>query len=97
MRNFEEIKSVLSAHKDELKEKYGIDQIGLFGSYTKENQKINSDIDILVDFKKVIDLLTFVHVKNYLSELLNINVDLVMRKALKPNIGAKILKETVYI
>lgn len=97
MRKLDELKKILQDHKDELKDKYGVNEIGFFGSYTKEKQKETSDIDILVEFQKSIDLLTFVRLKNYLSELLDVNVDLVMKKALKPNIGKRILREVTYI
>jgi len=46
-----------------------------------------------LSYKKAVDLLTFVNLKNHLSDLLNTNVDLVMKKALKPGIGQRILKE----
>lgn len=97
MKKVEELKSILKDKKAFLKEEYGVIEIGLFGSYTKGNQKKTSDIDILVEFEKTIDLLTFVHLKNYLSDLLGVNVDLVTKKALKPKIGERILSETVYI
>lgn len=62
----------------------------------KEQTEI-SDIDILVEFEKPIGLLEFVRVKNYLSDLLDMNVDLVMKRALKPRIGQHILSEVVYV
>ena len=97
MKKLEELKKVLQKHKDVLKCEYAVNEIGIFGSYTKEEQIETSDIDILVDFQKAIDLLTFVHLKNHLSKLLNVNVDLVMKKALKPNIGKRILRDVIYI
>ncbi len=97
MKKLEELRTILQYHKEDLKDEYAVNEIGIFGSYTKEEQIETSDIDILVDFQKAIDLLTFVHLKNHLSGLLNVNVDLVMKKALKPNIGQRILKEVVYI
>lgn len=97
MRKINELKKILQYHKGELKDKYKVDEIGIFGSYIKEEQKETSDIDILVGFEKPVDLFTFVRLKNHLSDLLNINVDLVMKKALKPNIGEKILREVLYI
>ena len=97
MKKLEELRTILLYHKEDLKDEYAVNEIGIFGSYTKEEQIETSDIDILVDFQKAIDLLTFVHLKNHLSGLLNVNVDLVMKKALKPNIGQRILKEVVYI
>ncbi len=97
MKKLEELRTILQYHKEDLKDEYAVNEIGIFGSYTKEEQIETSDIDILVDFQKAIDLLTFVHLKNHLSKLLNVNVDLVMKKALKPNIGQRILKDVIYI
>jgi predicted nucleotidyltransferase len=97
MKDIEEIKKIIHEHKDEFNKEYGVSAIGVFGSYSKDKQKKTSDIDILVEFQKPIDLFAFVNLKNHLSELIGINVDLVMKKALKPNIGKKILKEVVYI
>lgn len=97
MRDIEDLKEILREHKKKLEKEYGVKEIGVFGSYSKKQEKITSDIDVLVEFRQPIDLLTFVNLKNYLSDLLDINVDLVMKKALKPKIGERILKEVVYI
>ena len=97
MKKLNELKKILRDHKATLKDEFGVIEIGLFGSYTKGNQKKDSDVDILVEFEKAIDLFTYVHLKNHLSDLLGVNVDLVTKKALKPKIGERILNETVYI
>jgi predicted nucleotidyltransferase len=97
MKKVKEIKKILKDNKAVLKNEYGVIEIGLFGSYVKGNQKEASDVDILVEFEKAIDLFTFVHLKDHLSDLLGVNVDLVAKKALKPKIGERILSETVYI
>ena len=97
MKKVNELKKILQDHKATLKDEYSVIEIGLFGSYTKGNQKEASDVDILVEFEKTIDLFTFVQLKNYLSDLLGVDVDLVTKKALKPKIGERILSETVYI
>ena len=97
MKKLNELKKILQDQKSSLKDEYGVVEIGLFGSYTKGNQKKESDVDILVEFEKAIDLFTYVHLKNHLSDLLGLNVDLVAKKALKPKIGKRILSETVYI
>ena len=97
MKKVEEIKKIIKNHKNILKDDYGVTEIGLFGSYIKRNQGDTSDVDILVDFQEPIDLFTFVHLKNQLSELLGENVDLVTKKALKPKIGERILSEVIYI
>jgi len=65
----------------------------------REDQKKGSDIGILVEFypEPEIDLIKFVELEKFLSNLLGIKVDLVMKSALKPRIGKRILKEVVYI
>ncbi|MCH8956885.1 nucleotidyltransferase family protein [candidate division KSB1 bacterium] len=97
MTNLENVKKTLQGHKEELAQKYGVSEIGVFGSFVKNEQNDNSDVDILIEFDKAVDLLTFVNLKNYLSDLLNVNMDLVMKKALKPKIGQRILQEVVEI
>lgn len=69
----------------------------MFGSVVKNEQHETSDVDTLVEFDKAVDLFAFVNLKNHLSDLLSINVDLVMKKALKPKIGQRILQEVVKI
>jgi len=95
----DKIKRILKEHDSELREKYGIKEIGVFGSYMRGEQKKGSDIDILVEFypDAEMDLITFVELEEHLSDLLGVEVDLVMKSALKPRIGKHILKEVVYI
>jgi len=97
MTDIDSLRQVLKEHKMELEEEYGVSEIGVFGSWVEGNQRETSDIDILVEFKKTVDLFSFVHLKNHLSELLGANVDLVMKRALKPNIGKRILSQVVYV
>jgi predicted nucleotidyltransferase len=65
MKRVEEIKKILMDNKAVLKDEYGVIEIGLFGSYIKGNQKKASDVNILVEFEKAIDLFTFVQLKNH--------------------------------
>lgn len=97
MIDVETLRKTLQAHKEELNQKYGVKELGLFGSYVKNEQDETSDVDLLVEFDKAVDLFTFVNLKNYLSDLLNANVGLVMKKALKPKIGQRILQEVLEI
>ncbi len=97
MTDLERIKKTLNEHRGELEREYHVSNIGLFGSYVREDQDSESDLDILVEFSQPISLLRFVNLKRRLSEMLDIEVDLVMKKALKPRIGERILSEVVYI
>ncbi len=93
----EDIIRVLREHKEELAERYNVKEIGVFGSYVRGEQKGGSDVDILVEFYEVPSLLRFVNLENYLSDLLEMKVDLVMKKVLKRSIGEEILREVVTI
>lgn len=97
MRTFEEIKEILIKHKDEIRKKFKVREIGIFGSYVKKGQKRKSDIDILVEFEEPIGLFEFMDLEEYLGNLLGTKIDLVSKKALKPYIGKYILKEVVYL
>lgn len=81
----------------ELRERYGVRTVGLFGSYVRGQQRAKSDLDILVDFERIPTLLEFVQLERHLSERLGVPVDLVMQSALKPNIGRRILEEVVAV
>ena len=83
--------------KPEIEKNYFVKQIGVFGSYIRNEEKSGSDLDILVEFYKPIDIFKFIELERFLSQALNIKVDLVSKNALKPFIGRKILKELVYV
>lgn len=97
MKTFEEITEIIRRHKEDFREKFGVKEIGIFGSYVKGEQDADSDVDILVDFFKSTTLFKFAELENLLSDTLGKKVDLVMKKALKPRIGKHILDEVVYI
>ncbi len=97
IKTAEEIRRILEVQKEELHRKYKVKSVGIFGSYLRGEQKETSDVDILVEFERPIGLIEFVSLKNYLSDLLGAKVDLVMKKALKPRIGRRILNEVQYV
>jgi predicted nucleotidyltransferase len=97
MKNVEEMRQKLEELKPLLKDKFKVKGIGIFGSYIRGEEKEKSDLDILVEFEEPISLLKFVELENYLTDVLSIKVDLVMKDALKPRIGKHILEEVVNI
>ncbi len=96
-KSLDEIKEIIKRHKEELKEKYGVKEIGIFGSFVREEAREDSDIDILVEFEKPVGFFKFLELEEYLSHLIGRKVDLVSKKALKPHIGKYILKEVVTV
>ena len=95
-----ELTRILSKLKEllpELSDRYKVQELGVFGSYVRQEQRKDSDLDILVTFLEAPSLLKFIELENYLSDVLGIKVDLVMIDALKPAIGKHILKEVMRV
>ena len=97
MTTFDKVKKIVTKEKKTLAKNYNVSRIGVFGSVVRGEDNDNSDIDMLVDFSEPIGLFDFVGFENQLSNGLGKKVDLVSRKALKPNIGKRILGEVIYI
>lgn len=93
----DEIFQILDLHKKELKQKYKVEELGIFGSFVRGDEKITSDVDILVEFEEVPDLFTFLELEGYLEELLHTKVDLVRKKALRRELKDIILNEVTYL
>lgn len=89
--------AVLRQRMPELAERHKVKSLGVFGSYVRNEQKKGSDLDVLVEFYETVSLFDYIDLKNYLSDLLGVKVDLVMKEALKPHIGKHILREVINI
>jgi len=87
---------VISEHRQMLRKKYFVAQIGIFGSVAKGFSRAGSDVDIVVEFSKPIGMFQFLELEEYLSAVLGKKVDLVTKQSLKPLIKAEILSSTVY-
>jgi predicted nucleotidyltransferase len=98
MKTLEEIKTRLEELKPTLKKRYGVETIGIFGSYSRGEQTKKSDIDILIEFSKDthIGFFKFLELEELLTQKLGVKVELVTKNALKPRLKNQILKETVY-
>jgi len=88
---------ILKTNKKELEAKFGLKRIGVFGSFARGEQRKKSDVDILVEFHEIVGIFEFIDVKLHLEKLLGRKVDLVTKKALKPYIKDRILKEVIYV
>lgn len=97
MSELEKITKVLKQNKSALARDFNVKKIGVFGSYARGQAKRRSDIDILVEFSQTPGLIDYIRTENNLSGLLKRRVDLVMKDALKPAIGKRILREVVYV
>ena len=99
MKTLSEIKQILQTQKPYLAEKYGVIEIGVFGSYARGEQGPDSDLDILIELTDPprISLLGLVNLENYLSDLLGVKVQMAIKKNLKPRLEPYILQEVMML
>jgi predicted nucleotidyltransferase len=98
MKTRDQILAFLSQNKKLFRDKFHIIRIGLFGSYARGDQNINSDIDLLVEFEEnTQDLYGLkLQLKDFFRNKLGIEIDICREKYIKPRIKKSILKETIY-
>ena len=95
--NKEQIIKIVNNHKQELHEKYGVEKIGLFGSYAKDSAQKESDIDIVVELKKP-DLFLLIALKDHIEKILKSDVDIVRyRDNMNTLLKQRINKEAIYV
>ncbi len=97
MKKLKQIQTILASSKNELRKRYKVRELGIFGSYARGKQKKSSDIDILVKFNPNATLFDFVGVGNYLEEKLKIKVDVVSEGGIRPELKNNIIKEVVKV
>jgi predicted nucleotidyltransferase len=96
MKSLEEIKKAIKDHRQQLRETFKVENIALFGSYVRGDQNEKSDLDVLIEFREPVGFL-FIHLADFLEELLGVEVDLVTRDAIKPNRWPYIEEELMYV
>jgi predicted nucleotidyltransferase len=94
-----EILDFLAQNKNYFRDRFGITKIGLFGSYARDEQSSDSDIDLIVEFEKNTPNLYDVKIaiKEYIKEKLKCEVDIAREKYIKSIYRDSILKETIYV
>uniref|UniRef100_A0A832I953 Nucleotidyltransferase n=1 Tax=Pseudothermotoga hypogea TaxID=57487 RepID=A0A832I953_9THEM len=98
MKGKNDIFEILKQHKQYLVERFGVEEIALFGSYARGEETFESDIDILVEFRKGCKTFdNYMDLKFYLEELFKKPVDLVIKSAIKPRLKRYILEEAKFV
>lgn len=95
--NLSSLEGNLKKLKPVLSRKFKVKRFGIFGSYVRGQARKSSDVDVLVEFSRSIDLLDFVALERYLAEQTGAKIDLVSMKALRPEFSGTILNEVIYI
>jgi uncharacterized protein len=81
----------------QIRRRFQVKSLSLFGSYVQGRQTPRSDLDILIEFSEAPSFFEFLALERYLGNLLEIKVDLVMKDALKPVIGKHVLSDAIPI
>lgn len=99
MKNLNEIMQKLKDVKPVLESDYEVEELGVFGSYVRGEQKEESDIDVMVSLRPghSVGLIEFCGLKDFLTNILGIKVDLVTKNGLRRGIKQNILNEVVYL
>ena len=96
MMNQISIENKLKNLKPFLSDRFSVEKIGYFGSYSRNEQTEKSDIDIIVEFRKPLGW-DFFDLQEFLEKELKIKVDLVSMKALKEQLKESILKQVRFV
>ena len=95
----QQIITYLKAHKKNFLQKYNITTLTLFGSYAREENTKNSDIDILYSLKEgaKLTLDTYIEFENELKKAFNTKIDLINEKKLNPLVKIEAQKDFIYV
>lgn len=96
MQTLTEIKNSLKALKSKLANDFAVERIGVFGSYARNQQNENSDIDILVEFSRPVGY-EFFRLQRFLEKELGRKIDLATKAMLKQRIKDSVLNETTFV
>ncbi len=93
MKNLKQIQLIIAAQKEELRKRYKIKEIGIFGSYVRGEQRKSSDIDILVKFDRNASLFDLVGAGDFLEK----KVDIISEGSIRIELKNDILGEVIMI
>jgi len=98
MKTLEAVKKILAEHKDDLRARFGVRRIAVFGSYARGDQTPVSDVDVVVDLERPMGW-EIVDLHDELERVLGIEVDLVTTGALKrkPLLWRRVQENIVYV
>ena len=98
-KDLEKITQKIAENKEYLKETYGVEEIGVFGSFARGDNNEDSDVDIAIELnrKVPVGLFGFARMQFYLEDLLGKKVDLVIKSGIKPLIKERILSQLIIV
>lgn len=95
--NRAEVVSLLSQHKDEVRRRFGVRGLALFGSCARDQARAGSDVDVLVEFDGPATSARYFGLQFFLEDLLGAPVDLVTEKALRPQLRPFVERDAIHV
>lgn len=96
--SIEDIIAYLKNNKSLFYERFGVTRVGIFGSFTREDQTFSSDIDMVVEIEKNRkNIHSFLEMKRFLEKELARKIDLGFEHSLKPIVREKIKGQIIYV
>ena len=93
----QEILTILSKDRENLRRRFGVSTVRLFGSVARDEAGTHSDIDLLVDFDETPSLFEFLRLRSYLEELVQCKVDLITESGLKERARSSVERDAIYV
>jgi len=97
MQTLAQIQQTLRSHQLEFRHKYGVERLAIFGSYARNEQTENSDIDILVELGQQLLGMRYLELAAELETILQHKVDIVSRRAIKQQYFQAIEQDLIYV
>jgi len=95
--NVHETIELLSARMPEIRRRFGVRELAIFGSVARNETRPGSDVDVLVDFADRPTFDNYMGLKLHLEELFAAKVDLAIRSDLRPSLRPRIEQEVVHV
>ena len=88
---------LLAAHREQLRQQFGVSSLAIFGSTARDEARPESDIDVLVEFNRPTRLFDLIRLQFHLEELLGAQVDVGTVEGLAPRIRERVLADSIYV
>jgi predicted nucleotidyltransferase len=93
----DEILALLSRHKPDMQQRFGVRSLALFGSRARGQAQADSDVDLLVEFDGPASSARYFGLQFFLEDLLGSPVDLVTRAALRPQLRPFVERDAIHV
>ena len=93
----DDVITALASHRDDLRVRFGVKSLSLFGSVARNEANDKSDIDLIVEFNRLTGYFALFSLQDHLEQLLGMHVDLGTRESLKPRVREAVLLECINV